>query len=47
MLWENIDQIHAQSAALSLIGLETALTAVSAELHPGAARYYREIGLIQ
>ena len=47
VLWENIDQIHAQSAALSLIGLETALTAVSAELHPGAARYYREIGLIQ
>jgi TRAP transporter TAXI family solute receptor len=43
-LWENIAEVNGASAALSLIQLETARDALSAELHPGAARYYSEIG---
>ncbi|WP_420005980.1 TAXI family TRAP transporter solute-binding subunit [Arenibacterium sp. LLYu02] len=45
-LWENIDRVNGASAALSLITLEDALTSISSELHPGAARYYKEIGLL-
>jgi TRAP transporter TAXI family solute receptor len=45
-LWENIEQVNAASASLSLISLENALTGISAPLHPGARRYYEEIGLL-
>lgn len=43
-LWENIETVNDASAGLSLVTLDDALTAISADLHPGAARYYREIG---
>lgn len=43
-LWENIDAVNGASAALSLVTLEDALTSISADLHPGARRYYEEIG---
>lgn len=43
-LWENIERVNSASAALSLVQLETALQALSADLHPGAERFYREIG---
>jgi len=43
-LWENIETVNAASSALSLVTLEDALTSISADLHPGAERYYREIG---
>lgn len=45
-LWENIDKVNSASAGLSLLTLESALEAISADLHPGAARYYKEIGLL-
>lgn len=45
-LWENIDKVNSASAGLSLITLESALEAISADLHPGAQRYYTEIGLL-
>lgn len=45
-LWENIEKVNSASAGLSLITLETALEAISADLHPGAKRYYEEIGLL-
>ncbi len=45
-LWENIETVHGQSAALSLISLDTALESLSADLHPGAERYYREVGAL-
>lgn len=45
-LWENIDKVNSASAGLSLVTLESALEAISAELHPGATRYYKEIGLL-
>ena len=45
-LWENIDKVNSASAGLSLVTLESALEAISADLHPGAKRYYEEIGLL-
>lgn len=45
-LWENIEKVNVASAGLSLVTLESALEAISAELHPGAKRYYSEIGLL-
>jgi len=45
-LWENIGKVNSASAGLSLVKLETALEAISAELHPGAKRYYEEINLL-
>jgi len=43
-LWQQIDKVNAQSAALSLISLDSAFEGISGELHPGARRYYQEIG---
>lgn len=45
-LWENIDKVNEASAGLSLISKEGALEALSADLHPGAARYYSEQGMM-
>lgn len=45
--WENIETINGMSPALALINKKGALEALSADIHPGAARYYREIGLMQ
>lgn len=46
VLWDGIEKVQSSSAALSLIQRETALNGISADLHPGAARYYREAGMI-
>lgn len=46
-LWEGIDKVNAASPALSLINIDDTLKGISADLHPGAARYYREIGKIK
>lgn len=46
-LYENTDilaQVHVMGAQISL---ETALESISVPLHPGAERYYREMGLIE
>lgn len=45
-VWDNIDEIKASSAQLNLLDVSTATQALSAELHPGAARYFRERGVI-
>ena len=39
-----LDDGHARGHAITL---ETALDGVSIPLHPGAARYYREVGLLE
>ncbi len=44
--WSNIAKINGMSPALSLISKEGALEALSAKIHPGAAKYYKEIGLL-
>lgn len=46
-LWANLDEIKKTSSALNLLRLDEAASGLTAELHPGAARYFREIGLIQ
>lgn len=43
--WGNIAKINAMSPALSLITKEGALEALSANVHPGAAKYYKEVGM--
>lgn len=45
--WENIEKINATSPALALITKEGALEALSAKVHPGAARYYKEVGMMK
>lgn len=45
--WDNIAKVNGMSPALSLIHMKNAVTALSANVHPGAARYYREVGLMQ
>ena len=43
--WENIDAERATSSYLDRVTLEGALVAKNLRLHPGARRYYEEIGL--
>lgn len=42
--WENLDDVKRIGAALSNLDPLEGLEGLSAELHPGAARYYRERG---
>jgi len=44
-LWENLPALREIHKATRGVALETALTGIGAPLHPGAARYYREIGI--
>jgi TRAP transporter TAXI family solute receptor len=46
-LWSNVAEVNKTSFALSLISVDNAVDALSAELHPGAAKYFKEIGLLQ
>lgn len=43
--WETIDDLHAQGAAFKSITPETGLREINMPLHPGALRYYEELGL--
>lgn len=45
--FQNIDSIHAAHAKATEITLENALDGLTAPLHPGAERFYREMGIIQ
>lgn len=43
--WENIDEVHAAAPWMKrTVNLEAALAVVPGKLHPGAEKYYREIG---
>ncbi|WP_163576728.1 TAXI family TRAP transporter solute-binding subunit [Halomonas faecis] len=46
-LWDNLDSIKQTSSALSLLRRDEAVTGLTTDLHPGAERYFREIGLIE
>ena len=47
-LFEHIDKIQAtHSAAQKHVNLETALDGMVVPLHPGAEKYYKEIGKLQ
>ncbi len=45
MIWENLGTLQDIHAATKDMKLELALRGLKAPLHPGALRYYREIGL--
>ena len=46
-MFENLDQMSAAHSAAKAIKKENAAKAAPAPLHPGAEKYYREIGLIK
>lgn len=45
--WEHLDEVKSVSKQLERLNLETALKNLSAPFHPGALRYYKEIGAIK
>jgi len=45
-LFENLPDLASAHKAASAISLETATTGLPVPLHPGAERYYREVGLL-
>ena len=46
-LFEHVDELAAAHAAASQISLEDAVSNLAVPLHPGAAAYYREVGLLE
>lgn len=46
-LYENLNTLYAAHNAAKAIKLENALKGMPVPLHPGAERYYREVGLIK
>ena len=47
LMFENLPELVAAHKAAGAISLETALTGMPVPLHPGAERYYREVGVIK
>ncbi len=45
--WENLDEIKATGVALANLNEKDSLESLSAKLHPGAARYYKEKGWLK
>jgi TRAP transporter TAXI family solute receptor len=46
-MYENIDTLYAAHNAAKVIKRENALVGMAIPLHPGAARYYKEVGLMK
>lgn len=47
LIFENLDRLTAAHSAARAILLENAIAGLPIPLHPGAERYYREVGLIK
>jgi TRAP transporter TAXI family solute receptor len=47
VFWEHVDEVKAVSNQLESISLKTGLTHLSAPFHPGALKYYKEIGAVK
>jgi len=45
--WENLDDIKATGVALANLNKDDSLESLSAQLHPGAVKYYKEKGWIK
>jgi TRAP transporter TAXI family solute receptor len=44
--WEHLDEAHAMAKIMpDVVNLKNAMTAMSSRIHPGALKYYKEIGL--
>jgi len=46
-LWENLDHLKSAHAAAKVMNRDTAIKGMPVPLHPGAEKYYREVGLIK
>lgn len=46
-MFEHLDQLRAAHASAKAISKEAAISGMPLPLHPGAAKYYREIGLLK
>jgi hypothetical protein len=46
-LYDNLDTLYAAHNAAKTIKRENAIKGMPIPLHPGAERYYREIGLVK
>jgi TRAP-type uncharacterized transport system substrate-binding protein len=45
-IWEHVEELHEAAAWMKdTVSLENALELIPMRLHPGAERYYREIGM--
>jgi len=47
LLFENLDKLAASHAAAKAIDVQKALDGMPVPLHPGAERYYREVGVLK
>jgi len=45
-MFENLDQMVSSHVAAKVINLDDAIKNLPVPLHPGAAQYYKEMGLI-
>lgn len=45
MFWDNLDEVHKTSVTLRPIIRKAPFVGVNAKLHPGAVRYYKEMGI--
>lgn len=43
--WENLDEVHNTAFFLKEVSLDSAFASVNVPLHPGALRYYLEVGV--
>jgi len=46
-LWTNLDQLVAAHSAAKAINIKDALTGMPIPLHPGAEKYYKEVGVLK
>ncbi|MDP2679383.1 MAG: TAXI family TRAP transporter solute-binding subunit, partial [Rhodoferax sp.] len=46
-MYDNIDTLYAAHNAAKAIKRESAVKGMPVPLHPGAAKYYKEVGLIK
>jgi TRAP transporter TAXI family solute receptor len=46
-LWTNLDQLVAAHSAAKAINIKDALTGMPVPLHPGAEKYYKEVGALK
>jgi TRAP transporter TAXI family solute receptor len=47
VFWEHLDEVKTVSKQLESLQLKEALTNLSAPIHPGALKYYREVGAVK
>jgi TRAP transporter TAXI family solute receptor len=46
-LWTNLDQLVAAHSAAKAVNIKDALTGMPIPLHPGAEKYYKEVGALK